>query len=99
MTFLRDDLVYQTAVGACASRCVGLGGVVCATTPFLRDGLCSSRLWARARAGVLVLAAVCEDVRADADAAADGDATQRSRIKPPVSSLTNNNLIVGQSAP
>ena len=31
------------------------------------------RLWVRARAGALVLAAVREDVHADGDAAADGD--------------------------
>ena len=35
--------------------------------------VCTSRLWARARAGALVLAAVRENVRADAVAVADSD--------------------------
>ena len=46
---------------------------MCAIAPYLRDGLCTSRLWARARAGVLVLAVVRKGVRPDADAAADGN--------------------------
>ena len=49
----------------------GAWSVACAAISFL----CTSKLWVRARAGALalVLAAVCEDVRADVDAAADGD--------------------------
>ena len=35
--------------------------------------LCTSRLWVHAQAGALVLAAVREHVRADANAAADSD--------------------------
>ena len=45
--------------------------------------LCTSRRWMRARAGALVLAAVCEDVRVDADAAADGDVDEPPCTYPP----------------
>ena len=50
----------------------GMCGIACAAAPFLRNDREPSRLWVRALAVALVLAA-CEDVRADGDAAEDGD--------------------------
>ena len=51
----------------------GMCGIACATTPFLRNDRESQQaVSACALAGALVLAA-CEDMRADGDAAEDGD--------------------------
>ena len=61
--------------------------------------LCTSNLRVRARAGALVLAAVREDVRADANAAADSDVDEPPRAwrqSIPTQRLTMGNEVLRQ---
>ena len=71
----RGEKTLRACCGAGSTKSSGSDacGVVCAVTSFLHDDPVYQQAAVRVRASALVLAAVREDVRADARAAADSN--------------------------